>query len=86
MHFINGGRPTLGHDEIESKILLRFIWYYQDGLRFGFWAAIEKSTGRLYFFAALPPASKGPALTSRSHNKPRKSAWGRAMPRKARAP
>ena len=38
MYFINGGRPT-SRDEIEATVLPRFISYYQDGLRYGFWEA-----------------------------------------------
>jgi RimJ/RimL family protein N-acetyltransferase len=76
MHFTNGGRPT-PREEIESKILPRFISYHRDGLRFGFWAAIEKSSGDFLgwiHFRARPGTSPDqPELGYRLH----KSAWGK---------
>ena len=44
MHFITGGRQT-PRREIESEILPAYLEYYERYAGFGFWAAIEQSTG-----------------------------------------
>ena len=44
MHFINGGRPT-ARDEIENELLPAFFGHYERFAGYGFWAAVEKSTG-----------------------------------------
>ena len=76
MHFINGGRPT-PRGEIESTVLPRFISYYRDGLRYGFWAAIEKSTGEfLGWFHFRPSEGAGPDQPELGYRL-RRSAWGR---------
>src|SRR3954471_4959689 len=55
MRFINGGRPT-PRDEIEHDILPRFLDYYERFAGYGFWAAVEKSTGRFVgWFHLRPP-------------------------------
>ncbi|MFY9934747.1 MAG: GNAT family N-acetyltransferase, partial [Streptosporangiaceae bacterium] len=44
MRFVNGGIPT-SREEIETEFLPAFLSYYQRYQRYGFWAAIERSTG-----------------------------------------
>jgi RimJ/RimL family protein N-acetyltransferase len=44
MRFVNGGAPT-SRDEIETEFLPAFLGYYQRYQEYGFWAAIERSTG-----------------------------------------
>lgn len=44
MRFIIGGRPT-PRDVVLNETLPRFLHYYERFAGFGFWAAIEKSTG-----------------------------------------
>jgi hypothetical protein len=44
MRFVSGGIPT-SREEIENDFLPAFLGYYQRYQAFGFWAAIEKSTG-----------------------------------------
>ena len=44
MRYINGGRPT-PREEIESEILPGFLPYYDIYPGYGFWAAVEKSSG-----------------------------------------
>jgi RimJ/RimL family protein N-acetyltransferase len=44
MRFVNGGIPT-SRDEIENEFLPAFLGYYQRYQEYGFWAAIERSTG-----------------------------------------
>jgi RimJ/RimL family protein N-acetyltransferase len=76
MHFVNGGRPTT-REEIESTVLPRFISYYQDGLRFGFWAAVEKSTGDfLGWFHFRTREGTGPEQPELGYRL-RGSAWGK---------
>ena len=75
MRYINGGRPTPRH-MIEKEILPAYLDYHRRFQEFGFWAAIEKSTGDfLGWFHFLPngetkeEAELGYRL--------RKSAWGK---------
>ena len=76
MHFINGGRPT-PREEIASAVLPRFISYYRDGLRFGFWAAIEKSTGAfLGWFHFRPREGSSPDEPELGYRL-KKAAWGK---------
>jgi RimJ/RimL family protein N-acetyltransferase len=76
MHFINGGRPT-PRAEIESTVLPRFLSYYRDGLRYGFWAAIEKATGEfLGWFHFRPREGIDPGQPELGYRL-RKSAWGK---------
>ena len=74
MHYINGGKPT-PRTEVEDDILPAFLAYYQRFEGFGFWAAIEKSTGEfLGWFHFRPKESEGdPELGYRL----RRSAWGK---------
>ena len=75
-YYINGGRST-PRETIVSTILPRFLSYYRDGLRFGFWAAIEKSTGDFlgwfHFRAREGISADQPELGYRLN----KSAWGK---------
>lgn len=75
-YYINGGRPT-PRDEIASTVLPRLLSYYQHGLRFGFWAAVEKSTGAFlgwfHFRAREGISPDQPELGYRL----RTSAWGK---------
>lgn len=75
-HYLTGGRPT-PRDEVQQSILPRFLAYYQDGLRFGFWAAVEKSTGDfLGWFHFRPRAGTSPDQPELGYRL-RKSAWGK---------
>jgi hypothetical protein len=44
MRFLTGGKPT-PREVIRNETLPWFLHYYERFERFGFWAAIEKSTG-----------------------------------------
>ena len=57
MRFINGGRPTPRH-EIESDVLPAYLEYYERFAGYGFWAAIEKSTGRFLGWFHFRPAAQ----------------------------
>jgi RimJ/RimL family protein N-acetyltransferase len=76
MHFVTGGIPT-ARDEIENELLPGFLDYYEQFEGYGFWAAIEKTTGEfLGWFHFRPREEAGPdeaELGYRLH----KSAWGK---------
>jgi RimJ/RimL family protein N-acetyltransferase len=76
MRFLTGGKPT-PRDEIRDDTLPAFLRYYQRFAGYGFWAAIEKSTGEfLGWFHFRPHEGAGldePELGYRL----RRSAWGK---------
>jgi RimJ/RimL family protein N-acetyltransferase len=75
MHFINNGAPVL-REEIVDETLPAFLSYYDRFEGYGFWAAIEKSSGRfLGWFHFRPGEGAGPLepeLGYRLH----RFAWG----------
>jgi RimJ/RimL family protein N-acetyltransferase len=76
MRYVSGGRPT-PRAVIEHETLPSFLSYYARFAGFGFWAAIEKSTGAFlgwFHFRLLRGASSDDAeLGYRLH----RSAWGK---------
>jgi RimJ/RimL family protein N-acetyltransferase len=75
MHFITGGRVT-PRDEIENDVLPAFLSYYERFAGYGFWAAIEKSTGDfLGWFHFRPPAGGAPGDVELGYRL-RRAAWG----------
>jgi RimJ/RimL family protein N-acetyltransferase len=58
MHFITGGRPT-PRREIESDVLPMYLDYYEGFAGFGFWAVIEKSSGRFVGWFHFRPTAAG---------------------------
>jgi RimJ/RimL family protein N-acetyltransferase len=76
MHFINGGRPT-PRREIESDVLPMFLDYYERFVGYGFWAAIEKSSGRFVgWFHFRPAAAAHPDEVELGYRLLR-SVWGK---------
>lgn len=76
MRFITGGKPT-PRDVIRNDILPRFLHYYERFAGFGFWAAIEKSTGDfLGWFHFRPPEGGGPDEIELGYRL-RRAAWGK---------
>jgi len=76
MRFVTGGVPT-SRDEIETEFLPAFLGYYQRYEGFGFWAAIEKTTGEFlgwFHFRPRPDADPGEVELG---YRLRKSAWGK---------
>jgi RimJ/RimL family protein N-acetyltransferase len=75
MRFVSGGAPT-SREEIENEILPAFLGYYQRYQEYGFWAAIERSSGDFlgwFHFRPRPgTALDEPELGYRL----RRSAWG----------
>jgi RimJ/RimL family protein N-acetyltransferase len=76
MRFLSGGKPT-PRDVIQNVTLPRFLHYYERFEGYGFWAAIEKSTGEfLGWFHFRPPEGAGPEEVELGYRL-RKSAWGK---------
>ncbi len=76
MRFVNGGIPT-SRDEIENEFLPAFLGYYQRYQEYGFWAAIERSTGDfLGWFHFRPRDVTAPDQVELGYRL-RKSAWGK---------
>jgi RimJ/RimL family protein N-acetyltransferase len=75
MRFINGGRPT-PRQEIESDVLPRFLDYYGRFVGYGYWAAVERSTGRFVGWFHFRPAEAAHADEVELGYRLRKSAWG----------
>jgi RimJ/RimL family protein N-acetyltransferase len=75
MRFINGGRPT-PRGEIESDVLPAFLDYYERFAGYGFWAAIEKSTGQFVGWFHFRPAKDAPPGEVELGYRFRKAAWG----------
>jgi RimJ/RimL family protein N-acetyltransferase len=79
MRYINGGRPT-PREEIRDEIIPFWTAYYERDDGYGYWAAVEKATGRfLGWFHFRPhvgepprPADVGIELGYRL----RRDAWG----------
>ena len=78
MHFINGGRPT-PRAEIEEEVLPHFLSYHERSPGFGFWAAVERSSGDfLGWFHFRPGEGAGPDEPELGYRL-RREAWGRGF-------
>ncbi len=75
MHFITGGRAT-PRREIESDVLPMFLDYYERFAGYGFWAAIEKSSGRFVGWFHLRPVAAHPNEVELGYRL-LKSVWGK---------
>jgi RimJ/RimL family protein N-acetyltransferase len=76
MRFTTGGRPT-PREEIRDDVLPAFLDYYRRFAGYGFWAAIEKSTGEfLGWFHLRPPEGRRLDDVELGYRL-RKSAWGK---------
>jgi RimJ/RimL family protein N-acetyltransferase len=76
MRYINGGVPT-PRDVIETEVLPRFLWYYEHFTGYGFWAAVEKSTGEFLGWFHFRPAEGRPEDEPELGYRLRRSAWGK---------
>ncbi len=54
MHFVTGGLPT-SRDTIEGEVLPTFLGYYEEFEGYGFWAAVERSSGEFLGWFHLRP-------------------------------
>jgi len=76
MRFINGGRAT-PREEVENELLPAFLGHYERYAGYGFWAAIEKSTGEfLGWFHLRPGEGAAPGEVELGYRL-RRSAWGK---------
>ena len=76
MRFINGGTPT-PRDVIQNEMLPRFLSYYERFAGFGFWAAIEKSSGDIPRLVPFPVAGRQPPDEIELGYRLRRAAWGK---------
>jgi RimJ/RimL family protein N-acetyltransferase len=76
MRYINGGRPT-PREEIRDDILPAFLRYYDLFAGYGFWAAIEKSTGDFLGWFHFRPHEGAPADEPELGYRLHKGAWGK---------
>jgi RimJ/RimL family protein N-acetyltransferase len=76
MQFINGGRPT-PREEIETDYLPAFLRYYERFAGYGFWAAVEKSTGQFLGWFHFRPEPDAPEDEVELGYRLRKAAWGK---------
>ncbi len=76
MHYINGGRAT-PREEIEGDVLPAFLDYYDRYESYGFWAAVEKTSGNFIGWFHLRPRSGEPADEPELGYRLRRSAWGK---------
>ena len=76
MHFVTGGRAT-PRAEIENDVLPAFLDYYTRFAGFGFWAAIEKSTGRFVGWFHFRPANDARPTEVELGYRLHRSAWGK---------
>ena len=76
MRFLSGGKST-PRDVIEDEILPRFFQHYKRFAGYGYWEAIEKTTGAfLGWFGLVPPEGGSPDQVELGYRL-RKSAWGK---------
>jgi len=76
MRFINGGRPT-PREVIEDDVLPAFLRFYERDTGHGFWAVVERSTGRFVGWFHLRPADGAPPGEVELGYRLRRSAWGK---------
>jgi len=75
MRFLSGGTPT-PRAVIESEILPRFLRSYQRFAGFGYWAAVEKTTGAFLGWFSLALAEDGSSDDVELGYRLHRSAWG----------
>jgi RimJ/RimL family protein N-acetyltransferase len=76
MRYITGGAPT-PRDEVEGDILPAFLGYYRKFPGYGFWAAIEKSTGDFLGWFHYRPSPDDPPDQPELGYRLRYEAWGK---------
>jgi len=78
MRYINGGKPT-PRDEIQNDVLPAFLEYYENFDGYGFWAAIEKSTGDFLGWFNFRPDKESGSNDPELGYRLRRSAWDRGF-------
>jgi len=76
MRYINGGEPT-SRAEVADEVLPAFLGYYERYPGYGFWAAIEKSTGDFLGWFHFRPKEGGFADEPELGYRLLRSAWGK---------
>lgn len=76
MFYVTGGRTTT-RQEIETDILPAFLSHYQRVGGYGFWAAVERSTGDFIGWFHFRPGEGHPEDEPELGYRLRKSAWGK---------
>ncbi len=76
MRYLTGGGKT-PRDVIRNETLPRFLRYYELFDDFGFWAAIEKSTGEFLGWFEFRPPEDGSTDEVELGYRLRRSAWGK---------
>jgi RimJ/RimL family protein N-acetyltransferase len=76
MHYITGGQTT-ARTEIVDDVLPAFLDYYRRYVGFGFWAAVERPTGRFLGWFHLRPADNDDPDEVELGYRLRRDAWGR---------
>jgi RimJ/RimL family protein N-acetyltransferase len=76
MRFLTGGRPTPG-DVVRDETLPRILGYYRRFLGYGFWAAVETSTGDFLGWFEFRPTDEGHPDDVELGYRLRRSAWGK---------
>ncbi|HEY8598581.1 MAG TPA: GNAT family N-acetyltransferase [Thermomicrobiales bacterium] len=76
MRYLSGGIPT-PRATIENDILPAFLRYYERGDRYGYWVAIERSTGDFLGWFHFRPESSGSPDEPELGYRLRKAAWGK---------
>lgn len=76
VHFITGGEPT-AREYVETELIPAYLDYYRRTPGFGFWAAVEKSTGDFLGWFHFRPGEGHPADEPELGYRLRRSAWGK---------
>ncbi|GAA4615817.1 GNAT family N-acetyltransferase [Actinoallomurus liliacearum] len=77
MRYLTGGRPS-SREEIRSRVLPKFLGYYERFEDLGFWAAEEKATGRfLGWFHFRPHEDEARDGEIELGYRLHRSAWGK---------
>jgi len=76
MRFVTGGLATI-REEIETEFLPAFLAYYERYEGYGFWAAIEKSTGQFLGWFQFRPREGPSADEAELGYRLPTSAWGK---------
>jgi len=76
MRFLTGGKPT-PREVVQNQTLPAFLRYYDRFDGYGFWAAIERSTGRFLGWFHFRPPEGGPSDEAELGYRLRESAWGK---------
>ena len=84
MRYITGGRLT-PREEIERDFLPAFLGYYERFAGYGFWAAIEVTTGDFLGWFHCRPREGGRLDEAEFGYRLRRSAGARGMGRRGRA-